>query len=66
METFELELTHQVERSSLNITDNLDNELKSIKEKGSLNKKELNELILNLKQKENNINNFLMTIQIKH
>lgn len=58
LETFELELTKQVGRSSLNITDNLDNELKSIKEKGSLNEKELNELIENLDQKKNRINNF--------
>lgn len=58
LETFELKLTHQVERSSLNITDNLDNELKSIKEKGSLNEKELNELITDLDQNKNNINNF--------
>ena len=58
LETFELKLTHQVERSSLNITDNLDNELKSIKEKGSLNEKELNELIKDLNQKKNSINNF--------
>ena len=58
LETFELKLTHQVERSSLNITDNLDNELKSIKEKGSLNEKELNELITDLDQNKNSINNF--------
>lgn len=58
LETFELNLTDQVKKSSLNITDNLDNELKSIKEKGSLNEKELNELIENLDQKKNSINNF--------
>lgn len=58
LETFELNLTDQVKKSSLNITDNLDNELKSIKEKGSLNEKELNELIENLDQNKNSINNF--------
>ena len=59
LETFELNLINQVERSSLNITDNLDNELKSIEKKGSLNEKELNELIEDLNQKKNSINNFI-------
>lgn len=59
LETFELNLIHQVERSSLNITDNLNNELKSIEKKGSLNEKELNELIEDLNQKKNSINNFI-------
>lgn len=55
---FRTRLSEQVEKSSLKITDNLDNELKSIEKKGSLNEKELNELIEDLNQKKNSINNF--------
>ena len=55
---FRTRLSEQVEKSSLKITDNLDNELKSIEKKGSLNEKDLNELIEDLNQKKNSINNF--------
>lgn len=58
VDKFRTRLSDQIEKSSLNITDNLDNDLKNIKEKGSLNEKELNELITDLNQKKNSINNF--------
>lgn len=58
IDKFRTRLSDQVEISSLKITDNLDNELKSIEKKGSLNEKDLNELIKNLDQKKNSINNF--------
>lgn len=58
IDKFRTRLSDQVEISSLNITDNLNNELKSIEKKGSLNEKELNELIEDLNQKKNSINNF--------
>lgn len=58
IDKFRTRLSSQVETSSLNITDNLDTELKSIEKKGSLNEKDLNELTKNLDQKKNSINNF--------
>lgn len=58
VDKFRTRLSDQIEKSSLNITDNLDNDLKNIKEKGSLNEKELNELITDVNKNKNNINNF--------
>ena len=58
IDKFRTRLSSQVETSSLNITDNLDTELRSIEKKGSLNEKDLNELTKNLDQKKNSINNF--------
>ena len=58
IDKFRTRLSDQVEKSSLNITDNLDNDLKNIKEKGSLNEKELNELITDVNKNKNSINNF--------
>ena len=58
IDKFRTRLSDQVEKSSLNITDNLDNNLKNIKEKGSLNEKELNELITDVNKNKNSINNF--------
>lgn len=58
IDKFRTRLSDQVEKSSLNITDNLDNDLKNIKEKGSLNEKELNELIIDVNKNKNSINNF--------
>lgn len=58
IDKFRTRLSDQVEKSSINITDNLDNDLKNIKEKGSLNEKELNELITDVNKNKNSINNF--------
>ena len=56
--SFGEKLCAQVPNSIKNVLLNNQKDLENIKEKGSLNEKELNELILNLNQKENNINKF--------
>lgn len=56
--SFGEKLCAQVPNSIKTVLLNNQKDLENIKEKGSLNEKELNELILNLNQKENNINKF--------
>lgn len=56
--SFGEKLCAQVPNSIKTVLFNNQKDLENIKEKGTLNEKELNELITNLNEKENNINNF--------
>lgn len=58
IDKFGKNLCAQVPNSIKTVLHNNQTDLANIKEKGTLNEKELNELILNLNQKENNINKF--------
>lgn len=58
IKSFGEKLCAQVPNSIKTVLFNNQKDLENIKEKGTLNEKELNELITNLNEKENNINNF--------